>query len=124
MPNWPEKKELVGQENELAFQSGWNSCRKQFMKVIEAQKYCEHDWVWSNNSGKYFCSKCNDWSYLGNHNNFQVTSESSPKSQPKELSGYLTEKKELEFDEKITGNEGANAQAVHDSIYRGKNEGN
>lgn len=26
---------------------------------------CEHDWQWSNSSGKYFCHKCNDWSYLG-----------------------------------------------------------
>lgn len=34
---WPQKMEMVGQENELAYQSGWNACRKQFMEVIEAQ---------------------------------------------------------------------------------------
>ena len=26
---------------------------------------CLHDWEWSNNAGRYTCSKCNHWSYLG-----------------------------------------------------------
>ena len=25
---------------------------------------CSHDWAWSNNGGKYYCQKCNEWSYL------------------------------------------------------------
>lgn len=26
---------------------------------------CEHEWAWSNNTGKYYCQKCDDWSNTG-----------------------------------------------------------
>ena len=35
---YPDKKEMVGNEIELSFQSGWNACRKEFMRLNE----CEH----------------------------------------------------------------------------------
>jgi hypothetical protein len=35
---YPDKMEMKGTEIELSFQSGWNACRKQFMKLNE----CEH----------------------------------------------------------------------------------
>lgn len=88
MTKWPEKKEFIPQhilDIDTPYNIGWNACHSAFMKVINQKSTCEHDWHWSNNGGFYFCNKCNDWSYLGNQSNTQVTTETSPKPQPSGL---------------------------------------
>lgn len=36
---------------------------------------CDHEWIWSNNMGLYFCNKCNRTTYLGK--NVSYSAESS-----------------------------------------------
>ena len=56
---------------------------EQILQAMQGKKHeCEHDWAWSNNGGKYYCQKCNESSYLGNHSNFQVATDSNPVKQP------------------------------------------
>lgn len=56
----------------VELQNGYN---KPSRKVNGKISKCEHDWVWSNNAGAHFCSKCNAWSYLGNHKKFSVAKD-------------------------------------------------
>lgn len=52
-------------------------------------KKCVHNWVWSNNEGRHYCQKCQDWSYLAN-NTVSVSTDSLP------VMGYNTRTAENE----------------------------
>lgn len=47
------------------FKTFGTRAERDVLKMAPTGVVCIHDWIWSNNDGKYTCTKCNHWSYLG-----------------------------------------------------------